>query len=191
VEGRPPDEPQLVSRARAGDADAFGALVALHQEVAFRVALLVIGDAAEAEDAVQEAFVRAYRALGRFRSGEPFRPWLLRIAANQARNRRRGAGRREGLRLRVAAQRTDAFEPSAEAAVVRDERRRDLLTAIAALPEDDRVVLGARYFLDLTETETAAIIGAARGTVKSRLSRARARLRERLIASGWRATDAD
>jgi RNA polymerase sigma factor (sigma-70 family) len=191
VEGRPPDEPQLVSRARAGDADAFGALVALHQDVAFRVALLVIGDAAEAEDAVQEAFVRAYRALGRFRSGEPFRPWLLRIAANQARNRRRGAGRREGLRLRVAEHRTDAFEPSAEAAVVRDERRRELLAAIEALPDDDRVVLGARYFLDMTEAETAAIIGAARGTVKSRLSRARARLRERLIASGWRATDAD
>jgi RNA polymerase sigma factor (sigma-70 family) len=189
VEDRPPDEPRLVSRARAGDAQAFGELVALHQEVAFRVAFLVLGDAAEAEDAAQEAFVKAYRALGSFRAGEPFRPWLLRIAANQARNRRRSAGRREGLRLRAAERWTDATEPSAESAALRAERRRELLTAIDALPRDDRVVLAARYFLDLSEAETAAVIGAARGTVKSRLSRARARLHERLLAAGWRSID--
>lgn len=189
MEGRPPDEPQLVSRARAGDAQAFGELVALHQEVAFRVAFLVLGDAAEAEDAAQEAFVRAFRALGRFRTGEPFRPWLLRITANQARNRRRSAVRREGLRLRVTEGWTDAAAPSAESTVVDDERRRELLAAINALPLDDRIVLGARYFLDLSEAETAAVIGAARGTVKSRLSRARTRLHQRLDAAGWRTTD--
>ena len=189
MEGRPPDEAQLVSRARAGDAQAFSELVAMHQEVAFRVAFLVLGDPAEAEDATQEAFVRAHRGLGRFRPGEPFRPWLLRIAANQARNRRRSASRREGLRLRAVERSADAVAPSAESTVLDDERRRELLAAINALAPDDRVVLGARYFLDLSEVETAAVVGVARGTVKSRLFRARARLQERLVASGWQGID--
>ena len=92
-----------MSRARRGDGDAYAALVAAHQEMTFRTAYLVLGDAAEAEDAAQEAFVKAYRALDRFRDGEPFRPWVLRIAVNTARNRRRSARRRTGLRLRVEA----------------------------------------------------------------------------------------
>jgi RNA polymerase sigma factor (sigma-70 family) len=189
VEGRPPDEASVVSRARRGDAGAFSELVARHQELAFRVAYLVIGDAAEAEDAVQEAFVKAYRALERFRPGEPFRPWLLRIAANEARNRRRGAGRREGLRLRAAAGATNLVEPSAEATVLDSERRRELLTAINELSADDRIAIAGRYFLDLTEAEMATILDVAPGTVKSRLFRARGRLQQRLLEAGWRVTD--
>ncbi|HEX2186328.1 MAG TPA: sigma factor, partial [Chloroflexota bacterium] len=76
-----------------------------YQEVAFRTAYLLTGDGAEAEDAAQEAFIKAYYALGRFRPGAPFRPWLLQIVANEARNRRRAGGRRGGLALRVAAER--------------------------------------------------------------------------------------
>jgi RNA polymerase sigma factor (sigma-70 family) len=181
VEDRPPDEAELVSRARHGDADAYGALVAAHQEMTYRTAYLVLGDAAEAQDAAQEAFVRAYRALDRFREGEPFRPWLLRIAVNAARNRRRSAGRRLGLQLRVGASlQRDAVAPSAEASYLAAERRRALVDAVNQLSADDRLVIGARYFLDLAEGETATLLGIPRGTVKSRLSRARARLAAQL-----------
>jgi RNA polymerase sigma factor (sigma-70 family) len=177
VEDRPPAEAELVSRARRGDAAAFGKLVDAFAEVAFRTAYFVTADAAEAEDAAQEAFVKAYRALGRFREGSPFRPWLLRIVGNTARNHRRSAGRHLGLRLRAQAEAPiGATTPSPEADLVREERRRDLLAAINGLPPDDRLVIGARYFLDLSEAETAALAGIARGTVKSRLSRARHRL---------------
>jgi RNA polymerase sigma-70 factor, ECF subfamily len=184
VEDRPPAEAELVARARRGDADAYASLVTAHQEMAFRTAYLVVRDAAEAEDAAQEAFVRAYRALGRFREGEPFRPWLLRIVVNAARNRRRAVGRRAGLQLRAeAAAAGDRTTASAEAAVLAAERRQLLLDAVNALPPDDRLVIGARYFLDLPEAEIAIMAGVPRGTVKSRLSRARGRLAQALGAS--------
>src|SRR6266566_502858 len=78
-----PAEARLLAAARAGDAGAYAQLVARHQDVAFRTAYLVAGSAAEAEDAAQDGFVKAYRALGRFRPGAPFRPWVLRIVANE------------------------------------------------------------------------------------------------------------
>lgn len=172
-----------MSRARRGDADAFGALVATHQDMTFRTTYLVLGDAAEAQDAAQEAFVRAYRAFDRFREGEPFRPWLLRIAVNAARNRRRSARRRAGLQLRAEANaQRDATAASAEAAALAAERRRGLLEAVNELPPDERLVIGARYFLDLPEAEIATLAGVPRGTVKSRLSRARAKLAKRIGA---------
>src|SRR6266487_836561 len=102
VEGRPLDESELVERARRGDHDAYTELVHAYQGIAFRTAYLITGAAAEAEDAAQDGFVKAWRALGRFRSGAPFRPWLLSIVANEARNRRRSGGRRANLVLRVA-----------------------------------------------------------------------------------------
>jgi RNA polymerase sigma factor (sigma-70 family) len=177
VEDRPLDEAELVSRARRGDQAALGALVDAFADVAFRTAYLVTGDAAEAEDAAQEAFVKAYRALDRFRDGSPFRPWLLRIVGNTARNRRRSARRQLGLRLRVEADAAHASTtPSPEAGMLADERRRVLIDAINALPADDRLVIGARYFLELPEAEIAALAGVAPGTVKSRLFRARRRL---------------
>jgi RNA polymerase sigma-70 factor (ECF subfamily) len=187
VEDRPPSEAELVSRARRGDETAFDWLVAAHGEVAFRTAYLVVGDAAEAEDAVQEAFVKAYRALDRFEEGAAFRPWLLRIVGNTARNRRRARGRRLGLQLRAAALADRRSAPSPEAIVLDDERRQALIDAVNALRPEDRVVIGARYFLDLPEAEIAALAGVAPGTVKSRLFRARARLAEALggRASGW------
>jgi RNA polymerase sigma factor (sigma-70 family) len=181
VEDRPPAEAELVSRARRGDGAAFGALVDAYADVAFRTAYLVTGDASEAEDAAQEAFVKAYRALDRFREGSPFRPWLLRIVGNTARNRRRSAGRRLGLRLRAQAETPiGAAAPSPESELIREERRRALLDAVDALPVDDRLVIGARYFLDLSEGEIASLAGVARGTVKSRLFRARRRLAQAL-----------
>jgi RNA polymerase sigma-70 factor, ECF subfamily len=148
--------------------------------VAFRAAYLVTGDAPEAEDATQEAFVKAYRALDRFRPGAPFRPWLLAIVTNEARNRRRSAGRRAKLNLQVAAEDRVLSPPvSPEAAVVvAAERREELLASVGALSEGERLVISYRYFLGLSEEETATTLGCARGTVKSRLSRAIARLRK-------------
>src|ERR687890_1317620 len=100
VVGRPLEETELVERARAGDAGAYAMLVRGHEEIAFRTAYLITGNAADAEDAAQEGFVKAHRALGRFRAGEPLRPWLLTIVANEARNRRRSAGHPAALTLR-------------------------------------------------------------------------------------------
>ncbi len=164
-----------------GDTRAYGALVEEHQNLAFRTAYLLTGSAAEAEDAVQEAFVKAYRALGRFRRGAPFRPWLLAIVANEARNRSRSAGRRERLALRAAEDpHSGGAVPSPEAALLEAERREELLAAVNALGEDDRLAIACRYFLGLSEEETAAALGCRRGTVKSRTSRALERLRARL-----------
>ena len=153
----------------------------MHQAVAFRVALVNAGDRADAEEAVQDAFVKAYRALGRFREDVPFRPWLLKIVANEARNRRRSAGRRTGLTLRVAgtAASGDAA-PSPEAAVLTGERRGELLDAIGRLDDRDRDILVHRFLLELDERETAEALGIRRGTVKSRTSRALERLRAQM-----------
>ena len=175
------EDAKLAERAKRGDTAAYEELVRGHQAVAFRTAYLITGDTSEAEDAAQEAFVKAYRALGGFRSGAPFRPWLLAVVANEAKHRRRAAGRRLGLALRVAGENPTGETASPETAVVAAERRDELLGALGALREEDRLVIAYRYFLQLSEAETAATLGCARGTVKSRLSRALARLRERMM----------
>ena len=178
---RPLAEDELVARAKHGDTRAYGALVEEHQTIAFRTAYLLTGSTADAEDAVQEAFVKAYRALGRFRQGAPFRPWLLSIVANEARNRRRSAGRRERLALRAAEDPlSGGAVPSPEAALLDAEQRGELLAAVNDLREDDRLAIACRYFLGLSEEETAEALGWRRGTVKSRTSRALERLRGRM-----------
>jgi RNA polymerase sigma factor (sigma-70 family) len=178
VEGRPLAEAELALRAQRGDERAFEQLVRPYEEVAFRVAYLITGSAAEAEDAMQEGFVNAWRALGRFRREESLRPWLLRVVANAARNRRRSGGRRAELVLRAERERGSGdAAPSPETALLTSERRDELLTAVNRLGEKDRLAITCRYFLDLSEEETAATLGWRRGTVKSRLSRALGRLR--------------
>jgi RNA polymerase sigma factor (sigma-70 family) len=178
VEGRPLEDVDLIERARDGDVRAYGDLVERYRDIAFRTAYLITRSAADAEDAAQEAFVKAYYALGRFRTQSPFRPWILRIVANEARNRVRSARRREGLMLRVAEDRpSGGAAPSPEAAALDRERDEALLAAMATLSEPDRQIITCRYLLDLSEAETADTLGLRRGTVKSRLSRALGRLR--------------
>jgi len=179
VEGRPTEDSELVERARHGDQDAYAELVTRYQALAVRTAYVIAGNEPDAEEAAQEGFVKAYYALDRFREGAPFRPWLLQIVANEAKNRKAAAGRRPTVELSAAADRASgetALSPE-DAAVAGDERRH-LLAAIGRLREDDRLVLSYRYFLDLSESEMAGALGVARGTVKSRLSRAMTRLRE-------------
>jgi RNA polymerase sigma-70 factor (ECF subfamily) len=175
VVARPLTEGELLERARDGDGDAYASLVRAHQEIAFRTALLITQNAADAEEAAQEGFVKAWRSLGRFREGAPLRPWLLTIVANEARNRRRSAGRRAALALRVA--QDESAGTSAESEALALESRGTLLGALSRMRPDDRLVLGCRYLLELSEAETAAALGVPAGTVKSRTSRALARLR--------------
>lgn len=178
MEDRPPTDAALAERARQGDERAFEELMRAYQGIAFRAAYLLTGSAADAEDAVQVGFVKAWGALGRFRRGAEFRPWLLRIVVNEAHNRRRSAQRRESLAMRAAfADASGDAVPSPEAVALGEERRRLLLDAVNRLDERDRDVLACRYFLELSEQETAEVLGVRRGTVKSRTARALERLR--------------
>ena len=179
MEGRPRAERELVLRAQAGDARAYEELVQPHEEIAFRVAYVITRNAADAEDAAQDGLVKAWRALARFRADEPLRPWLLKIVANEARNRRRSAGRRAALALRAERERVSGdAAPSPEAEALAADERARLLAALERLPDDGRLVLACRYLLDLSEEETAAALGVRLGTVKSRSARALDRLRE-------------
>lgn len=179
MEAAPEREGVLIERARHGDVSAFESLVRAHQAIAFRTAWIASGGADDAEDAAQEGFMKAFAALPRFRPDAPFRPWLLTIVANEARNRRRSANRRAALALRApeAVAGAPAFEPSPEAAILATERRTALLEALGRLSDADREVISYRYLLELSEAEAAAALGIPVGTAKSRLSRALDRLR--------------
>jgi RNA polymerase sigma-70 factor (ECF subfamily) len=160
-----------------------------YQDVALRTAYLVAPEA-DAADAVQDAFLKAYAALPRFRDGSPVRPWLLRIVANEGRNRRRSATRRAGLAERAARSApSDSVAASPEQVVLAAEARTTLIGAIGRLSDDDREVIGARYLLDLSEAETAETLGLRPGTVKSRTARALGRLRTVLVQLESGATD--
>lgn len=173
----------ILARVRAGDSGAYAELVRRHAPMARRTAV-VLGAGAEAEDVVQEALVKAYRALAGFRTGEAFRPWLLKIVANEARNHLRAARRRTAREQTAAALSADLFAQSADldpasTAITRD-RAAVLLAALRALPDRDRLVVSCRFLLELDEAETAVTLGWPRGTVKSRLHRALRKMRTEL-----------
>lgn len=170
-----------MDRARAGDVDAYATLVRRHQGAAVRLAHVVCG-AMDAEDAAQEGFVKAYYALDRFRrDGSGFRPWVLRIVANEARNRRRAVGRRTRYELAVtSASGAEQVARSPETLVVAAETSEVLLAALARLPTRQRDVVACRYLLGLSERETAEVLGVPAGTVKSRLARGLSQLRTNL-----------
>jgi RNA polymerase sigma-70 factor (ECF subfamily) len=142
------------------------------------VAWLVVRDSGEAEEAVQDAFVKAWYALPSFRPGSPFRPWILRIVTNEAKNRARSARRREELTLRAGAASVEDSTPSPEAAALAHEDAATLARALGRLNERDRLVIAYRYLFDLSEAEIALTLDVRPGTVKSRLSRAMSRLRD-------------
>lgn len=177
-----PSEPSqasadLILRARQGDGAAWEALVRLYQQPAFRLAYLLLGDADDAEDVAQETFVRAFQALDRFDLSRPMLPWLLRIAANLAHNRRRSIGRFFG-----AIQRMVREEPRLVGGETNGHEQRwqsqALWEAVQRLSRDDQQIIYLRYFLDMPVEETAQAIDVAPGTVKSRLHRALERLRK-------------
>ncbi|UYN89660.1 MAG: sigma-70 family RNA polymerase sigma factor [Anaerolineales bacterium] len=171
------DEISLVAQARQGSQSAWAELVRLHQQAVFRLAYLHLGDAAEAQDAAQDCFVRAFRHLGRFDAQRPLRPWLLRIVANLARNRRRSAGRYWAALQRAARQQpqaADSPQPGREAA----EQAEELWAAVRRLPQRQQTVLYLRYFLELSVEEAAQALDLPVGTVKSQTHRALQKLHE-------------
>jgi RNA polymerase sigma-70 factor (ECF subfamily) len=181
TEDRPGARPEdaLVELARAGDEGAYAELVTRYRDLAMRVAR-VAGPGADLEDAVQEAFVKAWFALPRFHAGAPFRPWLCRIVANEAKNRARSASRREALRLRAARTGVGEAPPDPEGAALSRDEAEALVRAMNRLKPDDRLVVAYRWLFDLSEAEMSAALDVPPGTVKSRLSRAMTKLRTEL-----------
>ncbi len=171
------DEATALARARRGDLDAYEFLVARHTVAAHRTAVL-LGAGDDADDVVQESFVKAFDRLGRFRGDAGFRTWLLAIVGNETRNLPRSRKRRDGQALRAAARAgrgPEPVDPVAEA--VATDRRRRLVELVESLDGRDRDVVVCRYLLDLSEAETAAVLDVPKGTVKSRTARALDKLR--------------
>jgi RNA polymerase sigma-70 factor (ECF subfamily) len=175
------DEASLIQKAVEQDEAAWEALMRAHQEAVFRLAYLFTGDTHDAEDVTQEAFIRAFRHIGQFEAGRAFRPWVLSIAANLARNRLRGISRYLAALQRLA--RRDPTFISATTPNAPGEGRA-LWQDVRCLSLDDQQVIYLRYFLDLSEAETAAALQIPPGTVKSRLHRALKRLRAALEEQG-------
>jgi RNA polymerase sigma-70 factor (ECF subfamily) len=175
-------EPDLIDRARGGDGTAWEALVRQHQEPAFRLAYLILGDAGHAEDITQEAFLRAYRAIDRYDAERLFKPWLLTITANLARNQRRSLGRYWAAVQRFVERNPEP--PSADHSAHIEEKvsqrwaSKRMWEAIQHLEDKDQQIIYLRYFLDLPIAEAAEVLSVAEGTVKSRLHRALSRLQE-------------
>jgi RNA polymerase sigma-70 factor (ECF subfamily) len=169
-------EVERISRVRQGDEAAWELLVREHQQPVFRLCYLLLGDPDDAEDVAQECFIRAFYALGSFDAERPLRPWLLSIATNLARNRRRSLGR-----YLAALKRALRVEPAPVVEFVDRSGQRweseTLWAAVRRLAQPDQEVIYLRYFLDLSEAEMAQALAVAAGTVKSRLHRALARLR--------------
>lgn len=173
------DDDALVARVRSGDRDAFGALVGRHQRAALRVAAVISGSTEEANDIVQDAMVKAYRSFDSYRGTSSVRSWMLRVVANEAKNHVRGRVRRLRRDDRVSSRELRVVT-GADTAVFERMEHDELAHALARLGANDRAVLGCRFVADLSEAETATVLGVARGTVKSRTSRALERLRTEL-----------
>ncbi|MBZ0296865.1 MAG: RNA polymerase sigma factor [Anaerolineae bacterium] len=170
-------ESETIERARQGDESACHLLVEQHRDAVFRLAYLMLGSADDAEDVAQEAFIQVFRTLHRFDATRPLRPWVLRITANQARNRRRSIGRYWGALQRFA---RDQVGESAADVEIQNERQAEsyaLWRAVRRLRMTEQEVIYLRYFLELSVDETATALDVAPGTVKSRLHRALKQLR--------------
>jgi RNA polymerase sigma-70 factor (ECF subfamily) len=170
-------DPNLIRSARAGDAAAWEAILSEHYQPVFRLAYLIVGDPDDADDVAQEAFIRAHRYFRRYDETRPLRPWLLSIAANLARNRRRSLGRYYAAVRRLFQQRVTETKPGIEARTAAQLESHRLWQAVRQLSVDDQEVIYLRFFLEMPVKETAETLDVAPGTVKSRLSRALERLK--------------
>jgi RNA polymerase sigma-70 factor (ECF subfamily) len=174
------DAPRFLDRLRAGDAPAFEELVMTYQHRVFGVALRMLGNRAEAEDVAQEAFVRAHRALGGFRGDAKLSTWLYAITSRLCLNRLASGERRMARQGEDALLRLSDAGPRPDAALERRELETALGRAIAELPEDRRIVVVLRDLEGLSYEEIAQVLELELGTVRSRLHRARAELKEKL-----------
>ncbi len=175
----------LVEQARAGDQQAFGELVQLHQTAVYNLAYRMLGERGEAEDAAQETFLRAYAHLERYDADRPFRTWLLSIASNHCIDRLRKR-RLTWLSLDEPmpphpALNSNEIEP--EDAVISNEREAVIQRMLAELSPDYRAAVILRYWYDLSYTEIAEMLDTTESAVKSRLFRARQALAEKMMAA--------
>ena len=170
------DEQDAVRRCQMGDPEAFRPIVERYGNVLMGTIYLMTRDRAVSEELVQEAFVRAWNGIGTFRLGQPLKPWLVRIAVNQALNAR--ARRQAPVEPLSEAGHGGSTDPGFGRAEDRDEVRR----ALSQLSAEHRRVVALRYFVDLSTREVANALGVREGTVKSRLSRALAQLQEILTS---------
>ena len=168
------EEWRLIRRAQCGDDDAFGQLVACHQQVVFNIAYRMMGNRQEAEDVAQEAFVKAYQALDRFDAQQPFAPWIRRIATNTALNRIKQQRPETELNEEIL----PAEQPGPETQAIAGEVSDRLRAAIAALPPNHRAAIELRHFQGLSYQEMSEALNAPLSDIKSWLFRARHRLRE-------------
>jgi RNA polymerase sigma-70 factor (ECF subfamily) len=153
--------------------------VSRHRSSALRVATVVLGGAVDADDVVQTASERAWRAIGDVDAARGFRSWYLRVVANTARNQRRGRWRRRRAELRLAVHPQHSPADPVDDTVTATERD-VVVAALNRLDADARLVIALRHFEQLSEREIAEVLDCPVGTVKSRLSRAMARLRAEL-----------
>ena len=187
------EEQALIASARAGDVHSFNKLVQAYQDMAYSVAYRVLGHADAAAEATQQAFLSAYRGLPAFRGGS-FKAWLLRIVTNACYDQLRLKKRRPQTSLEEVAEDPDYAsalvdrQETPEEAVMRRDLAQAIEVAIAKLPFDQRVVLVLSDVQGFNYEEIAGITGVSLGTVKSRLSRARARLRDYLVAGREQST---
>jgi len=180
------DEVVLVRRAKDGDADAFDQLVIRHQNRVFQLCLWVVGDPDEAADAAQDAFIRAFRFLPKFREEASFGTWIGRIALNVARDAAKRRKRRPAPFSAILAD-DETFDPpadvpSTEDDLLRRERQMVVRRALAALPEHHRIIVVLFDMQGASYEDAARILGLPMGTIKSRLNRARAALKAALSA---------
>ena len=180
-----PKETELIPRILAGDMRALETLMRFHNRTLYRTARAILRDDAEAEDAVQEAYIQAYRALRTFRGESKLSTWLVRITANEALMRRRRNARAAMVPSDVEPDSLASDEAGPEVGAERGEARRLLEAGIDALPDRFRAVFMLRAVEELTVEETAAALGIADATVRTRYFRARGLLRE------WLAHDFD
>ncbi len=170
------DEQDVIRRCQTGDREAFRLIVERYGNVLMGTIYLMTHDRAVSEELVQETFVRAWTGIGTFRLGQPVRPWLVRIAVNQALNAR--ARHEVPVEPLSEANEGGSTDPGFGRADDRDEVRQ----ALSQLSDDHRRVVVLRYFVDLSTKEVANALGVREGTVKSRLSRALEQLQE-ILAS--------
>ena len=173
------DELEWVSRAGAGDAEAFRCLVERHRDRVYGLALRIVGSAPEAEEVAQDCFVRAWRALPRFRGESRFSTWLHRIVIRRALDYSAALNARRGREIGLDAAEHLAATGAGSAEATSDDSRR-LERLMARLPDIQRAVLALFYYEDRSVEEVARTLGIPTGTVKTHLHRARAELRE-----GW------
>ena len=174
------DARRLLERLRAGEARAFEELVAAYQHRVFGVALRMLGNAAEAEEIAQEAFLRAHRSLAGFRGDAKLSTWLYAITSRLCLNRLSAAERRFTRQGEEALLRLPHREGGPDAALERGELESALHRAIAELPDERRMVVVLRDIEGLSYEEIALALDLEPGTVRSRLHRARADLKDKL-----------